>query len=313
MIKKKLLFLGCNYQQIPYLKEAKKLNFFLVGTDINKKAPGNKYLDKFYNISYEEPVELVKIGKKENFNSSDYVFTAASQFSHLGAAFFAKHFKINYLSLRTVNICLDKVKFYRLLTRLKVPVPKYFICQKKDKLERIINRTKNYYLKSDFSKNPLYVYYIKKGNVPNINFKKDRYLRNTYLLQEEAVGKHVRVNFNTKDFFYFVHLKGAFFSYQNHLSDFQYQIEISLKKIIRELYLTKRFVKFDLLVNKNQYYLIDIGIDPPSRLRVLLRYLKYNFDKNYFLQSIGKPYQAFSAVQLLKGKVLVSVKKVLKL
>jgi len=64
LLRTKLLFLGCNTNQIPYIQEAKKLGYFVVGTDINPMAPAIKYLDRYYKVSYEDYNGLIKIGKK---------------------------------------------------------------------------------------------------------------------------------------------------------------------------------------------------------------------------------------------------------
>ena len=44
-MKKRVLFLGCNKMQIPYLREIKKLGYFVVATDINEFAPGKNFVD----------------------------------------------------------------------------------------------------------------------------------------------------------------------------------------------------------------------------------------------------------------------------
>ena len=42
---RKVLFLGCNNDQVPYLKAIKKLGFTVIGTDLNPKAPGAELAD----------------------------------------------------------------------------------------------------------------------------------------------------------------------------------------------------------------------------------------------------------------------------
>ena len=48
-MKRKLLFIGCNFNQLKYLKELIKKDLFIIGTDINDKAPGRALCNKFYN------------------------------------------------------------------------------------------------------------------------------------------------------------------------------------------------------------------------------------------------------------------------
>lgn len=311
---KKLLFVGCNYRQIPYLKEAKREGFFVIGTDLNKDAPGIRYLDRFYNVGYEDVDGFIRIGKREKFNKQDKVFTAASQFAHLGAACFAKHFKIDYIPLEVVNLCLDKVRFYKLLAVEGIPHPKFNVAKTQSGIKRIIKTDvkKNYYVKSDFGKNPWHLYYVKNGKVPCINFKQDRYLRKAYVVQEEAVGRHIRVNYFHNRFIYFVHKEGRFFSCVDRLNKLQDQTECDLVRFVKSLKLEKRFIKFDLILNQNNYYVIDIGLDPPSRFRVLCRYLRHNFEKNYFLQNVGMQYSYPFSKNLVSADVYVSARKISK-
>ena len=48
----KVLFLGCNYDQLPYLEEAKKIGFLVIGCDKNINAPGRQLCDHFINFGY---------------------------------------------------------------------------------------------------------------------------------------------------------------------------------------------------------------------------------------------------------------------
>ena len=70
-------------------------------SDLNKNAPGKDVCDKFYNVGYDNLEGLIDVGLKENFTSADKVFTAASQFSHKGAAHFSSflEFHIHQKSL----------------------------------------------------------------------------------------------------------------------------------------------------------------------------------------------------------------------
>ena len=69
----KLLFIGCNNNQIPYLKEINKYSFKIIGTDINIDAPGRELCDKFYQVGYDDLSGLSSIGTQENFNCDDKI------------------------------------------------------------------------------------------------------------------------------------------------------------------------------------------------------------------------------------------------
>ena len=186
----KLLFLGCNHDQLPYLLELQKYKLEIIGTDMNSNAPGKELCNKFYQVGYDNYDGLIEVGIKERFNSDDKIFTASAQFAHKGAAHFAKKFDIKYPTVRNIDICLDKTLYYKKFQKLGIPIPETsFIINKENLVHaiRLLSNNNNYYLKSDYSKNPNYVYRFNPNNVmiDDIFWGRDRYLQNHYILQEE--------------------------------------------------------------------------------------------------------------------------------
>ena len=165
---KKILFLGCNHDQLPYLRELKNYPYKIIGTDMNFNAPGRNLCDEFHQIAYDDIEEIVKIGKRNKFNSEDKVFTASAQFSHKGAANFASVFGIKYPSEETIDLCLDKTLFYKRFEELGIPIPDTILIENKKMFEELLpslDVSTRYYLKSDFSKNPNYVYNFTRKNI----------------------------------------------------------------------------------------------------------------------------------------------------
>ena len=72
-LKKKVLVVGLNYDQIPFINIIKKIGLLVIGVDINSKAPGIKYCDMFYNTSYENYEKISLYLKKNKFSSNDYL------------------------------------------------------------------------------------------------------------------------------------------------------------------------------------------------------------------------------------------------
>ena len=280
----KILVLGCNYDQIPYLVELKK-HFFIVGADMNINAPGKEYCDKFYVVGYDEYDKLLDIGIKERFITTDKVFTAAAQFALIGASIFAKKFNIPFIDENAISIVLDKSKFYSLFQRLQIPIPDTFYIKNRSELDSKIlelGSEKSFYLKSDFSKNPKHVYKIKQKTIEstNIFWGKDRFLRNHYILQEEFFGEHLRINVIKENFILFP------MNYGDEVITTKDQIiELnvlkSLKLIISKLGLDNWIVKFDVILNKDSFVVLDIGLDPPFRLNKLYTEKSLNFPKHY--------------------------------
>jgi len=286
---KKILFLGLNSNQVPYAKEIKQMGFYIVGTDLNDDAPGVKLIDKFYKCGYNNYDKLIKIGEKESFSSEDKVFTASAQFAHLGASYFAHKFNIKYPKFDDINICLDKSFYYTFFQQNNIPLPKTWYVKTKKELEKVLSEQSlenSFYLKSDNSKNPKYVYSFLNKNLKEveINWKKDRYFQEYYILQEEFYGEHIRVNiFGDKLLVYHFEI--------DKLNDGkQYQIDLiknskvleTLKELLKKLNMENWLLKFDVIVNKDfEFVVLDIGMDPPYRMLKDYTNKQKNFEKSY--------------------------------
>ena len=154
---------------------------------------------------------MIKIGNDYSFVSDDKIFTAAAQFAHKGAASFASYFGCSYPKEDDVKDCLDKVSYYKQFKKIGVPIPFTMFIQNKDELKKTLQNLNQdsffFYLKSDYSKNPNYVYRFRASDYKhqNIFWGRDRYLRKYYILQEEFKGISLRYNlygdrFNIYDF-----------------------------------------------------------------------------------------------------------------
>lgn len=271
----KLLFLGCNIDQVPYLKIAKSKGYFVVGTDLNLKAPGVSLCDRFYNVGYEDYEGLADIGKKEGFKNTDKIFTASSQFAYLGASFFAEKFKISFISQKTALLCLDKSTFYPFFESFGLNVPEW----------KIWNGTlPDYpaYLKSDFGKSPNYCYSLSLGDkLPNLPKNFDRFYRKSFILQKEILGTHFRINCVGGKFFVF---KKKTDQESTPAKDFKFDnaTKNNITRILGDLGLLEHLVKFDIIEKDDKIYFLDIGLEPPMRLKLYLDGAGYDFDTLYF-------------------------------
>jgi len=284
---KKVLFLGCNESQMDYLKALKDDDWHVVGTDLNLYAPGKNVCDKFYNCGYDSINELIAIGRKEGFTKTDKVFTASAQFAHLGASLFAEEFSIPYASRKTIEICLNKTQFYKYFSSLNIPIPNTYYINDEHELNKKLksNQSKWYWLKSDFSKNPNYVYRFHSQAIPydSINWKKDRYFKEKYILQPEHHGISLRINiygsrFNVFDF------ESGKLTHKHHSEIENLKIIDSLRKIMESLNLKNWLVKFDIILEEQNFVVLDIGLEPPFRMRNESVRQGIRFEKYYIKQ-----------------------------
>lgn len=275
------MFLGCNSNQIEYLKAAKEKKYYVVGTDINKNALGIKYLDKYYQVGYENYEQLIDLGNKESFKPNDKVFTASSQFAYIGASAFAKKFNIPFLNPCAIDICLNKIKLYELLEKYGFDVPDWKIVNRQDQLRNIAKNWEVFYLKSDYGKSPNYCFRISKDVIPPLPKRHDRYFREFFLAQKEIIGTHFRVNWAKKRIFCF-HKISDTIAIPFDFIDLNGKILEKINILIVKLGIQNHLVKFDIIHSGGKYYFLDIGLEPPMRLRLYLNYLGYEFEKIYF-------------------------------
>ena len=287
---RKLLFLGCNTDQVPYLEVLQNQDWKIVGSDLNNEAPGKIFCDSFHNIGYDDFQGLIKLGIKEVFTENDKVFTAAAQFAQKGAAHFSKHFNIPFPSEESIDTCLDKTRFYESFSKNNIPIPKTWNIKNVDELKDKINELNAewFYLKSDFSKNPNYVYRFSSSNIPldKIFWGKDRYLRNFYVLQEQFQGTSIRINIFGDRFNVFDFLNGN----KTHIYDerlFSLNIIQILKNFMRVIQMEKWLIKFDVILNKQDFVVLDIGMDPPCRMLKESERNNINFAEHYLNQYLN--------------------------
>lgn len=277
----KLLFLGCNFDQLPYLKIARQKGYNVIGTDLNKNAPGARYLDKYYQIGYEDANGLINLGEKEQFLSTDKIFTASSQFAYIGAGIFSEMFGMRFVSQKTADICLNKIKLYKLFKKHKMEVPQWMIVKNQNVIKPILKKWNAAYLKSDYGKSPHYCYKIKDGNIPRLPLKFDRYFRKYFIAQQAIAGNHFRINWIRGGLICFFKISDTA-AIPAYFIDFNKKIKKNISRLIFELGLRNHLVKFDVIYANGRCYFIDIGLDPPMRLKLYLEYLGYDFEKIYF-------------------------------
>lgn len=288
MKNKKILFIGCNSNQLPYLRILKERNYFIIGIDKNPEAPGKGLCDLFYNIGYDAIEEIVAIGVKNKFRKKDKVFTAAAQFAHKSASIFAETFNIKYPKYQNIESCLDKVAYYKIFREIGVPIPKTRFIKNKLELENELansNPKTTYFLKSDFSKNPKYVYRFVGSDYVNQNifWGRDRYLRDYYILQEEFLGPSLRINcyglrYNVYDFNSGLKTN----EFNNKLS--QFNVIECLYKIMNYFGIEDWLIKFDVILNDSGFVVLDIGMDPPFRMNRSSHEIGIDFQEHYLNQ-----------------------------
>lgn len=275
----KVLFLGCNYDQVPYLKAAQDLGFFVVGTDLNKKAPGAVLADSFHHVGYTDVDELVRIMEIENFENDDKIFTASAHFAYEGATAVAEASGLSFLKGDVADICLNKTRCYPFLKKNGVPVPKTKIYDASKSIR--LDANKVYYVKSDYGKSPKYCYRIADGKLPELPTQHDPFYRKNFLIQEEVKGDHYRINYYGNEVAVFRKFTDMACVPNRVIGPGHHNVVKKLKKVVNEMGLNNMLSKFDVIVNEVGWFVIDIGLDPPLRLKTLCDFLGVDFAAAY--------------------------------
>lgn len=75
---KKVLIIGASILQLPAIKKAKKLGYYVGVADYNPNAIGISYADEYYNVSTIDIDGIVEVAKKFN---PDGIMTLATDMS----------------------------------------------------------------------------------------------------------------------------------------------------------------------------------------------------------------------------------------
>lgn len=291
---RRVLVLGGNHDQMPYIKELKHRGFWIALTDLNENAPGRIYADAFKRVGYEDVAGLLAFADDLALSSEDSIFTAAAQFAHIGAASVAAKCEITYPPVDIVETCLDKTLFYPAFAKHDIPIPETLVFESANDLKNYSENMEPlslYYLKSDFSKNPNYIYRFKGRdfNPSDYFWGRDRHLRNAYVLQKEFLGRHLRLNLMPSHavFYDFFTNEQLSISESNHiLSD--HDILKKLDHFLKQVELGSWLIKFDIIVNANGWVALDIGLDPPSRMISDYKKKDRDFTKKYISLYLDK-------------------------
>jgi biotin carboxylase len=118
---KKILILGAGLEQSLAIKEAKKLNYFVIACDSNPNAFGFQFSDISYVIDINNVDEIYSIGLKHEVNG---IFTHAVEIPHIVSKV-AEKLNLPSLSFEKAERATNKSKRIERLTKCNIPCAKY--------------------------------------------------------------------------------------------------------------------------------------------------------------------------------------------
>ena len=136
-MKKKILFLGASYAQVPPIKYAKKMGHHVICCDQKKKSPGFKFCDQSYIISTTEKKKILEISKKLKINGIvSYVSDAASP----TVSYVSKKLKLEGLPMKAVTTLVNKNLFRKFLKKNNFNYPEFKTFRNVEKINNFIDK-----------------------------------------------------------------------------------------------------------------------------------------------------------------------------
>ncbi|STQ87099.1 ATP-grasp domain-containing protein [Helicobacter muridarum] len=119
---KKILIAGGKFTDIPTIKAAKRLGFFVITSGNNKDDLGHSYADKTILCDYSDKEAMLDIAKKEKICA---LFSACDDFSALTCSFISEHLNIgNFDSFETTKTIHHKDLWREFLQKNNLVTPK---------------------------------------------------------------------------------------------------------------------------------------------------------------------------------------------
>lgn len=120
---KKILIIGGGVGQLPLIKAAKEMGYYVVVCDYaNDKCPGYLYADKIYPVSTRDYDAIAEVCKKENI---DGICSNSEPSMHIVAKI-SKSFNLIGNSTSSINTFISKSEFRILQDRLGLYCPKCY-------------------------------------------------------------------------------------------------------------------------------------------------------------------------------------------
>ena len=259
----KCLFIGCSDAQVPYLRAAVALGFDCIVTDRDPLRAGAAHeagAVEFATCGYDDINGMLALAEEVGLGPDDKVFTAAMHHAHEAASAVAYQVGIDYPTPDAIDRVVCKMRLREVADSVSLWAADYSVwrpgCPVPD------------FIKSDYGKSPRYCWDT-GGSAPDAPVRRDRFYRRSLLGQRRIYGRHWRIVANERA------IIGAF--RRDIYNEAKWHTETPsgcldaefLPEMASSLFTTGGLLlKADLIDTGCSTLLIDLGIDPPQRLRL---------------------------------------------
>ncbi|MED7787566.1 ATP-grasp domain-containing protein [Francisella sp. 19X1-34] len=292
----KLLINGGSHSEIPLIKAAKELGFYVITTGYDKDGLGHKFSDEYIAADFSNEVAIYNIVKN---NDIKYVIPGCNDFSLLTVSYISEKMNIGcYDTYETSLILHHKDLFREFALRNNISVPKACSISSIGELSKV-NFSYPIMVKAvDLSGGKGVVRVDNEDElIKAINDSLNISRKKNIVLEEYIDGTHHSASILIKDglivFDYFADeyfylnkylVAGANTSY-NVRDNIQKKLLIEIEKVIKLLKLKDGIVHVQFIINNEDVYIIEITRRCPGDLYIDL--VSMASSVNYALQVLN--------------------------
>ena len=132
MHSKKILILGGSHRDIPLIKAAKELGYFVITLGNRVDYKGHQYADKYFLIDFNDMEKIREIIEKEKVS---YLVPGSGEISYLNTVLLSKEFNIgSFDEIEIAKLIHNKWQFKKFCIEHNISVPKGIYYQKNKNL-----------------------------------------------------------------------------------------------------------------------------------------------------------------------------------
>lgn len=311
---KKIMILGAGVYQVPLIKKAKELGFYVIVSTIRGNYPGLKFADKIYYADTKDYESILKIAKEEKI---DGILTTGTDVAMISVGKINQEMHLNGITFDTATKCTDKLRMKEMFSS-EVNHSKFEKVKITDNIV-LPDYDYPYMLKAVDSSGSRGIFKIaNESEVENAIDSIRKVTKKDYFLCEEFIEGHEigceALVYNGEVKFIVPHDKivyhsnsdvplGHIFPYscsENELNEIQNQMTFA----INSLGINNCVVNADIIISNEKPYIIEIGARAGATgiPELMSIYLGVNYYELMLNLCLGK----YDEIELSQKKVAIS-------
>lgn len=271
-----VIVLGGSQDQIYIFSRIKKLGFNSICIDKKKNSIAKKFADRFINLDFKNTELIYRSIKRLNLTIVS-VITMGADNPHLVAKLANLMNIRGGISLKTAEICKNKLKMKKIFKKIKIPTSNYIYTKNKTKINLFFKKFKKIIIKPINLAGSKGVFLIQNKNDLELSLKKLKKIigNNLFLVEEYLDGRQIstetiisnkKINTlgfadrnysDTKKFYPQVIENGGTVPSNNY--KYKKGIDKIILKIVKEIDFNSGVIKGDFVIHKNKVKIIEFA------------------------------------------------------